>query len=144
MEFILLKRKKGFINLDENILDSIRMLPHEIQINRDRILKLDRRHVVKMARHPDNYYLITRNSFPHHIMKEMQQAELVIFKEDWNEDSSPHKVLKFRYDEKELQQYLDIIKEIPIFEKTKEIYDPTGVLVSRTEYKDGYWTEILY
>ena len=127
---ILLRRRKK--NVFQNLLEIIGETQHPC--SEDRILKLDKRH----SHLKNNSVDITMHSFHYPLIKEIQQASLVAYKNDWNNEGDKLHILKFRYEQKELKNYLHILKEMPIF--TELLYhDKRGNETKRiTYYKDHY------
>ncbi len=132
---ILLRRRTK--SIFQNLLEIIGDTQHPC--SEDRILKLDNRH--SHLRH--NSVDITLNSLHHPLREEIQQASLVAYKNDWNNEGDKLHILKFRYEQKELKNYLHILKEMPIF--TELIYhDKRGNETRRITYHKDWFEETRY
>lgn len=132
---ILLRRR------NPNILSHLKDIIGEIKhpIDTDRILKLDSRHIYRGIDKRE----IRLNSFHHPLREEIQKASLVAYKNNWYNHKENVTVLKFRYEHKELNNYLDILKEIPIF--TKLLYhDKRGNVIKQLTYNKTHYIETIY
>lgn len=136
---ILLRRRNSEKPFDlSRYLNSgakLRLLP---PIDSSTILKLDRRHVTQGRQTTD----VARYSFYTDINEGMLRATLVAYKEDWDDPDCSMTILKFRYATKELDNYLPILKKMPIFEESID-YSNDGH-ISRITYKLGYRDKITY
>lgn len=107
MSILLLNRSKLY---QQNSLDM-------------RIIKLDWGNLIRIPK--PKQYTINMDSFPYKTVKAMEMASLVVFKMDWSIKSSELTVIKFRYPSEDLDVYLDLLENFPIFdhETNRKEYD---------------------
>ena len=136
---ILLRRRhsKNNSNLYSDILKEL--IEDNKDIRQDTILKLDKRHVTHGRQTAD----ASRNSFYYDINKEMLQATLVAYKEDWDNPNCRLTILKFRYETKELDNYLPVLNKMPIFEESIR-YNNEGHIMEKISYKHGHRFNDIY
>ena len=107
------------------------------------ILKLDRSHLQRHRVNNDSDVSI--HSLHSSLIKEIQLASVVMYKESWDRpihfhDKKTLSVLKFRYGNEELSHYIKKIEDIEICKEVTR-YDSQGNPMTTVRFKDGYYEE---